>query len=211
MSRPMIALTSRIVLGLALAGFTTASAADAPPARTGLELGVAGGYTQGWGAVGAGVPDVERLGGAGFALQLDLGWRIHPRWVLGVYGEGAIHAAGNDRDDNYAWSAAAGVQAQYHLRPGARLDPWVGVGSGWRGYWGKQQRGTHVLQGLDYLRVRIGVESRVSETFAIGPVVGVALTQFLSEKPAGQDAYRDTTNRKPSTFVFAGISGRFAL
>lgn len=110
-----------------------------------------------------------------------------------------------------AISAAAGVQAQFHPRPYERWDPWVGLGFGWRGYWADVGDGTYGLQGFDLVRLRVGVAYRLSARFAVGPVIGATVTDFLSREPAGATGYQSGDDKKLSTFVFAGFNGRFSL
>ena len=40
-------------------------------------------------------------------------------------------------------------------------------------------------QGLDLARVQVGVDYRLAENFSVAPTVGVSLTEFLSQEPAG--------------------------
>ena len=194
---------------LAGAGHARAVEPVAAPSN-GFELSLGLGYGQGLGPVASRVPRLQELGGAGGTTVLNAGWRIDPRWEVGVYGEFGLFSSG-DLPGDKAYSAGAGVQGQFHLFPGDRYDPWVGVGFGWRGYWSDLNGGTYGLQGLDLARLQLGVDYRVTQAFAVGPVVGITLTDFLSAEPVGANGYDDTHDRKVNTFVFAGIGGRFNL
>jgi hypothetical protein len=176
-----------------------------------LELSAGLGYGQGLGPVGRGVPTLQQLGNAGGTLQLNAGWRIDPRWEVGVYGEYGLYSSGSRSDSNHAVSAAAGIQGQFHALPAHRTDPWVGLGFGWRGYWGDVDSGKYRLQGLDLVRLQAGVDYRLTPSLAIGPVAGATVSYFLSEKAPGASHYSDTESRKADTFVFAGVGGRFDL
>jgi hypothetical protein len=69
-------------------------------------------------------------------LQLDLGMRVSPHLFLGVYGSWT-----NSLEKENPWTCPAGfecstnqyragIQAQFHFMPGARFDPWLGLGTG---------------------------------------------------------------------------------
>ncbi len=204
---------ARRLIGLLVvlaAVFAEAQEVPPPPANS-LELSFALGYGQGFGSVASRVPSLAELGGIGVTVAVEAGWRIDPRFLVGAYGELGAFDYGTLYDSTSAKSVAAGVQAQYHLAPGRRYDPWCAVGVGWRGYWASRESGTQELQGLDLARLRFGVDFRVSPGATAGPVVGLTLTQFLSEKRPGTDVWVDTADRKISTVVFGGFGGRFDL
>ena len=207
----LITAVARCLCVVTLSLGASAWAQDLPAPSNGLELGATLGYAQGLGPVGAGVPRLQDLGGPGGAFQLDVGWRITPRWLVGAYGELGLFSEGDLPGSDHALSIAAGLQGQYHFLPEARLDPWVSLGLGWRGYWADRDGETHGLKGFDLARLRIGLDYRVSSTLAFGPVVGIALTQFLDEEPPGVDGYRDVNDKELDTFVFVGAGGRFDL
>lgn len=188
-----------------LAGLATLARPEDVPGP--LEISVGTGYTRGIGPAGGMMPELQHLAGNGGALRLEVGWRIDPRWLVGAYWEGARFAHGHEGTDGMT-GGAAGVQAQLHVLPAARLDPWVGLGAGWRGLWLDHGRGTHAMQGLDIARVQVGVDYRVSRGLSVAPTVGVALTELLSEKRPGATSYMDIEDRKVGTFVFAGVTGR---
>jgi hypothetical protein len=188
-----------------LAAFATLARADGPGP---LELAVATGYSRGLGPSAGGMPELQHLAGDGAALRLEAGWRVDPRWTVGLYYEGALLAGGHEGTDGMT-ASAAGIQGQLHLRPLAKLDPWVGLGFGWRGLWLDHGSGTHVLQGLDLARLQVGVDYRLSRRVSLAPTVGLALTELLSEKRPGATGFMDIEDREIGTFVFAGLSGRF--
>lgn len=199
-----------VCLCLASGGSALANDEVAAPTNT-FELRLDAGYGQGFGSVASGVPRLQDFGNAGGTFQLTAGWRINERWEAGVYGELGYFSSGDAAGSEHAVSAAAGVQGQFHILPANRWDPWVGLGFGWRGYWGRNNSSDYGLQGLDLVRFQTGVDYRLSPQFSIGPVAGVTLTEFLSHEPVGADGYSDTSDRKINTFVFAGVGGRFDL
>ncbi|MGC4087193.1 MAG: outer membrane beta-barrel protein [Polyangiaceae bacterium] len=152
--------------------------------------------------------DVTRNGGS---FQLGLGYRISPRFMIGVYGE----AAGYERGDLQASGsdvagAAAGVQAQWHFAPFEKVDPWLSAGFGWRGLWETQGDSVrHSLQGVDSLRLQAGVDYRLTSKISISPVLGVSVAQFLAEKQPGASDFNEIHGQRSNVFLFAGAMGRF--
>lgn len=203
-------ITFGLCLGLLAAGSARAEDGVAPPTNT-FELSLGAGYGQGLGPVAGDAPRLQDLGNAGGTLTLTLGWRFDPRWEAGLYGEYGYFGSGNARGSDHAMTGAAGLQGQFHLLPAERIDPWVSLGAGWRGYWGRAGGNDYGLQGIDIVRLQAGVDYRLTSQFAVGPVAGITLTEFLSKKPIGASDYGDTHDRKLDTFVFAGIGGRFDL
>src|SRR5262249_60667503 len=77
-----------LLLGSAALADETVSVSRATPEKTAglynaLEIAVGGGYSQGVGSVGTGVPSLTDSGGAGTSLELDVGWRIDPHFLVG--------------------------------------------------------------------------------------------------------------------------------
>lgn len=205
---PKIAIP--VLVTIAAAGATDASAQEsstpyfqqyvAPP-RNALELTIGTGYTQGFGSLyrGLGVPSVAR---EGIAVDLGLGYRIDPHWMIGITGEY------QDLDAQRAASArgvTAGVQAAYHFSPSSRVDPWAALGTGYRWLWEHNDAPstTVTTQGLQIGRLTLGVDIRMSPQFAIAPVIGADLDVFLAQNSAA------VTDARTSTFVYAGLLGRF--
>ena len=187
-----------------------ASAEKAGGLNNAFELGIGAGLSQGVGDVGRGMPSLTDTGGAGAALELDLGWRIDPHFLVGVYGNSAWFSTGDASGDAYnIWSATAGVQGNYHFLPGESLDPWVGVGSGWRGYWVNRPEGRDSRHGIDLARVQVGVDVPVAAGITISPFVGATATLFLIQQLSSETSFSDIQGRKVNVFLNAGLLGRF--
>jgi hypothetical protein len=211
------------VTGLALSVGSVALADDgvevsasAPDKTAGLynalEIGIGGGYSQGVGNVGANVPSLTDSGGPGTSLELDIGWRIDPHFLVGAYGTGAWFSTGDASGNAFNnWSATAGVQGQYHFLPGESADPWVGLGAGWRGYWVNRPEGRDSRQGLDLARLQVGVDFPVTSGVTVSPFVGATATLFLTQKLAQEASYSDIQDRKVNVFLNGGVMGRFDL
>src|SRR5258707_6512445 len=77
-------------VGTAALADETVSVSRASSEKTGglynaFEIAIAAGYTQGVGDVGAGVPSLTNSGGPGTSLELDLGWRLDPHFLVRGY------------------------------------------------------------------------------------------------------------------------------
>jgi hypothetical protein len=150
--------------------------------------------------------------GAGTSLELDLGWRIDPHFLVGVYGTGAWFSTGDAPGNAFNnWSATAGVQGNYHFLPGESLDPWIGIGAGWRGYWVNRPEGRDSRHGLDVARLQVGLDVPVAQGVTVSPFVGAAATLFLTQRLAQETSFSDIQERKVNVFLNAGVLGRFDL
>jgi hypothetical protein len=184
-----------------------------PAATNSLELAHGGGYTQGFGGVGAGRPGLTDVARPGSSGTLGVGYRVLPQLTLGLYGEFGMFLRGESVDrSTRIYSAAAGLQADWHFLPaGSKWDPWMSFGSGWRGYWLNGDRGTTALQGLQLAKFLVGVEYRISPKLAFGPAIGADLSMFFRESAAQSGSYVNVADPSVNTFVFAGFMGRFSI
>lgn len=179
-----------------------------------LELTLAMGYSRGFGDIAKPqTASLTQMGQEGGALQAGLGYRLSPRFMLGLYGEGAGYSPGAlTRRNGHVYGAAAGVQAQFHFMPYALFDPWLGVGLGWRGYWVRQDGvPTHALQGIDALRLQAGIDYRVTPAVSVSPLFSLSATKFHAERGGAGRDYVEIDHPESNIFVFAGLMGRFDI
>jgi hypothetical protein len=183
------------------------------PATHDVELTVGTGYQQGFGNIAGGRPSLLDLGQAGGAIQVGVGYRLLPQLTLGVYGTGAMFARGGQVDSSSnIYSTSAGVQADWHFLPARNeFDPWVSLGTGWRGYWIDADQGTTSIQGLEMAKLQIGVDYRITRAVSISPVIGADMSLFLSESTPSSDGFRNIASPNVNTFLSAGILGRFDI
>lgn len=168
-----------------------------------LELTVGSGYAQGFGTLQPGLA-MPRVANAGIGIDASVGYRIEPSFAVsfGVqYQE--LQAERDDAVRGFAWNLAL----QYHLAPDVRLDPWVELGAGYRMLWlvpfGPAPN--TLLHGPQLLRLRAGLDLRVSPGVALGPLVGVDATMFTFRDDT---TFTAISNPTVSMFVFAGLQGR---
>jgi hypothetical protein len=184
-----------------------------PAATRNLELTIGMGYAQGFGDVGANQLSLTDVATAGGALQAGVAYRIVPQLSLGVYGSGEAFGRGDQVDTSTnVYSATAGVEAAWHFIPAAsELDPWVSLGSGWRGHWLHANQGETSTQGWQIARLQVGLDYRIDKQVAIAPVVGVDVTTFFTQNQPGSGGYQNIESPKANAFVFAGVQGRFDI
>jgi hypothetical protein len=184
----------------------------AAPANT-LELAIGTGYAQGAGPVAGGMQHLEDLTGPGGAVEFDALYRINPTFAVGAYGTLSTYQHGDSIDGNTdVLGATAGIQGVAHLRPSQSVDPWVSLGTGWRGLWLDPDQGKRTsLQGLELARVQLGVDYRLNDEVAIAPVIGGSLNMFVSQDSPMTDGYSELQDKKVNFIAFAGLAGRFDL
>lgn len=180
--------------------------------RQAFELGVATGYTQGFGNVYPGRP-VGDVANAGVTAGIGLGYRVSPGFSIGATGQYQGYNASNVLPRGTTTrGAAAGVEGTFHLAPYDRVDPYVSVGAGYRMLWERPEGDapSTLTHGFELGKVQVGLDLRASEGVAISPVIGADVNMFMWR--AGEGAEPTALSRRGlSTFVFAGLEGRFDL
>jgi hypothetical protein len=168
-----------------------------PPA---FHLGMRTGYSLPMGAAqsadsAAGIGDValsDVVVGV-VPVILDLGYRVTPRLMLGLYGQyGDAVLKENDNgcpreaEDCSAAQYRFGIEGRYDLSPGDALRPWFGLGIGYE-YLG----GSGTYSGFDFSRsysgfelanLQVGVDFAVGKSVALGPWAQLAVGQFSNRE-----------------------------
>jgi outer membrane protein OmpA-like peptidoglycan-associated protein len=216
-----LAATAAVTLGLAYAqsahaqGGAEPVAPEQPPSAAAgrieapsnaFELTLGTGYTQGFGTLesGVGMPSVAT---PGIGFDLGLGYRPVPEFSLqltGSYFELTAERA------QAARGLTGGIAATGHLSPYSSVDPFITLGTGYRMLWETHAIGPDLLtHGFELAKAQVGLDIRVSPDVAIAPVIGADVNLFLWQS----GATADTTISDPrvSTFVFAGLQGRFDM
>lgn len=187
----------------------------AAPKRA-LELSVLPGYSQPFGDIERGFSIRDTAGGGG-SVQLGAAYRVAPRWSLGLVGAYGQYGNGDGRASfvtaGDASTAMAGVEATFHARPYDRVDPFLTVGTGWRGMWERHDGPSNdtFRHGLSLGRVGLGVDIRVSRELAIAPVVVGDANMFLWQNVEGTSGATTISNPRMNVFLTAGLQGRFDL
>lgn len=201
-------ITAILVLSIPFAASAQDSAVSIPvetrEARhtNALELTVGMGSAQSYGYVASGGRNLEDLG---VGLDASIGWRLNPHWMLGAYGTTALFPTGQS-DRAAATSVSAGLQANYFFT-GTRYTPWIGLGSGWRGYWPSRTGTQSAYMGLDIARLQVGIDVPLTPAVGISPMLGVTLSTLLSQENAA--GWSNVASPTVSTSVIAGVVVRF--
>ena len=209
-ARPVV-VAGMLAAGGAIAA-TPQSGPDEPSAvRGAFEIAVAFAYNQGVGNVGEGLPSLTGTAGAGELLELDLGWRVTPNLLVGAYSTATKYNPRDAFSGADVWSVTAGLQANWHFSPGTGLDPWLGMGTGYRVYWVAQPQGTEIRQGLDLARLQFGLDLPLTRRIAVSPFIGASLSLFLGRQGPLEDSYSDIPSPQLTVFFTAGVLARFDL
>lgn len=186
--------------------WTEANRGVIPAPRQAFELTLGSGYTQGFGDLQQDIA-VEDTAQAGVSFDLGLGYRISPRWAVGLSGGYQMFDEGDALlNDEMPRGVTGRIDATYHFSPFSRLDPWLKLGTGYRYLAERDQPGGDAhLHGIEVAHLNLGFDLRAGRQFALAPLIGGGLNVFLWE---GTDAIDDP---RPSAFVFAGLQARFDL
>lgn len=192
---------------------TTGFDHDVPSVKNAFEIGVTTGYSQGAGKLGGSAGNLEDVAGPGAAVELDLGYRIIPQLSVGAYGTFSKYQHGDSVPSSTdVIGATAGVKAAWHFRPERSIDPWVSLGTGWKGLWLDPSSGkTTSLQGLELARLQVGADYRITKDIAVAPVVGGSLSMFISQDSPMTSDLTELHDKKVNFTGFAGLSGRFDI
>jgi hypothetical protein len=179
--------------------------------RNAFEIGIATGYTQGGGKLGGTLGNLEDVAGPGGTVEVDLGYRLIPQLAVGVYATLSKNQHGDAiAGDTSLLAATAGIQGAWHFRSDAAIDPWVSLGTGWRGLWLSPERGKVTsLQGFELARLQVGADYRITKDIAISPVIGASVSMFVSQDSPMTTSYTEISDKQVNVTGFAGLSGRF--
>lgn len=189
----------------------TARAGEAPNAPGGaFELGLGAGYVQGFGDLG-GAADGPNTGGGGLGLSLTAGSRLSSALALGWRGQYFELAEDDAVTGTDLRGLATSIEAIFHLAPFLRVNPWVSAGAGYRMIWAAPggPENNLLTHGLQLARAAVGLEYRASRSFAVGPFLAYDLNVLLYENPEGPLPDRRLEDTDFTSFVEAGIQGRF--
>ena len=174
-------------------------------------------YTQPWGnltdnltaqslVIGRRIQD---FAGAGIQFGLDLGYRASPMLSLGIYGTYAGYHNSTPLDGADFRSVTAGIQGGWHFRPFRSVDPWVTLGSAWRGNWFVPEvGGITSIQGWQLARLQVGADFRLAPAVAVGPYVSGDVNLMFSERVPNTD-FRSMNGTPTYASFTAGVIGRF--
>ena len=117
-----------------------------------------------------------------------------------------------DDSSDGAATFAAGIKADWHFLPAAKLDPWVSVGTGVKVMAIENGDDERQFTGVEVARLQVGLDIRRSTRFAWGPVVGVSATQFNTQYDDKMSDHAMDIDDKEINWTFSvGVLGRFDM
>jgi hypothetical protein len=179
-----------------------------PAVDQALELTVGLMSAHGAGNIGGDLPAVRDVGGSGLAIDASIGWRATRNFSFGGY----LNAGGFGNPDSSSDGAAtfaAGIKADWHFMPAAKLDPWVSIGTGVKVMAIENGDDERAFTGLEVARLQLGLDIRRSARFAWGPVIGVSATQFNTQYDDAMDHAMDIRDKQINWTFSVGVLGRF--
>ena len=183
---------------------------DGPPAHKGFQMAFRPGIAIPMGSAAKGTSQSD-LFGPQLSMILDIGGKPIDNLFIGGYLGLGIGGAGGKSADNCDRSNATctaatirlGVQAQYHIIPEGKINPWVGYGIGIESSGLGQSTGgttvTSTVTGWEFAHLMGGVDFRLSKTIGIGPVVDFSIAQYSRTSTSGGTRSSDGADIKDKT------------
>jgi hypothetical protein len=156
-------------------------------------------------------------------IQVDAGARIGPAFVGGYFSY-AFGKLGSNIDCGSASCSVSdvrvGFEVLWHFAPGAKIDPWAGLGLGYEWLTLSASAGSSsasgTVRGFEFANVQAGVDFVAGRVFRIGPFVMATLAQYstgsFSVTGSGggtSSGEGDITNKTLHSWLSMGL--RFAL
>jgi hypothetical protein len=161
----------------------------APKAHTGFQVAVRTGVTVPFGSVQKDVKMSDELG-VQLPLFADVGVKIIPQLFIGGYvgiSVGAVGDTVSSACDRLTVSCSSiggriGLQAQYHVLPDGKVNPWIGYGIGYEIAGASGSRADNkfsaALGGVEFAHFMAGADFRISKVVGLGPFADFALGQY---------------------------------
>ncbi len=196
---------------------TESSEAD----RVGLSLALRTGYMLPAGsASGVAGDDMSRTFGGQVPVAADLGYKPIPAVFVGAYGAFAFGGAGGQLDttctrngvDCSTHSLHLGVEVLGHLRPLAKVDPWLGYGIGFETMHVDETVPTasqsYTFSGIELAHVMAGVDFHVAPMVAVGPVLDVSIAKYSHASASGPIANGDVDIQNTALHEWLSLGAR---
>ena len=174
---------------VSLLGSTVAFAKAPPKAKTGFQLALRPGIAVPLGDVSEGA-EMSDLLGVQFPFTVDIGAKVIPNLFVGAYLGSSVGLPSGDLadvcdfagKDCLAYGLRLGIQAQYHILPKQRANPWVGYGIGYE--WlaitdASDEAGEAIgFGGLEFAHFLAGLDFRLTPIFGVGPFADFSLGSY---------------------------------
>jgi outer membrane biosynthesis protein TonB len=152
-------------------------------------------------------------------IWLDLGYRITPSLLVGLYGQ--IAPSTMKCPDQFFCSGATvmrfGAQVQYGFSPEASFAPWAGLGIGYEIASGSLKtggiEGSFTVKGVEFLNLQAGADFMVSKAVGVGPFLSFSLGRYSSGdfEIAGTTDTGGIAKKEFHEWLVLGVRGAFSL
>ena len=162
-----------------------------PAARVGFQLGLRTGLAVPLGkADGAPNGEMANLFSAQVPLLVEIGGKVIPQLFVGGYLGLAFGGTAGDLQRTcvsshatcFAAGARLGAEAQFHILPAARANPWIGYGIGYEsvavGFSEGSRTGSVSYNGFEFAHFMGGVDFRFSRVFGLGTFASFSIGQY---------------------------------
>jgi hypothetical protein len=205
-----------------------AKKADAPRKIVGT-LGVALGYgltmgnfSQGQAAIEGTNSDMSAVQTGAAELRIDATFRLSPNFGVGFYGGFGIGTQGSQiktacaNADCTLYNLRGGLQADFHIDPGSKVDPWVGVLGGleyWTLSFSPKSGGTSASGSISALSPEVGVHAgldlALSRKLGLGPTASFMWGKYgdVSTSVSGGSSKTWSNDGGTHTLLFLGLRG----
>ena len=214
--------------------------ADGGP--TGIELGVRAGYALPLGNAAGSSSSMVTSGGTTIVttstgaslsdivsgqipLWVDAGYRITPNFYVGGFVQYGFAFIPNNASTGCGQSGVScsghdvmfGVDAHYHIMPGAPFDPWVGVGFGYEiltiSLSEASQSGDVSVSGWQFVNFQVGGDYHVTPSFGVGPFAARSLGPYssVSESAGSNSTSNDVANKVMHEWLTLGLRGVYDI
>jgi opacity protein-like surface antigen len=187
-------------------------------AEPGLEVGIRTGFGLPMGKLDAKSASISDSVTGEVPLWIDVGYRIAPGIVVGVYGQAGV---GLIKDCGYSDCGITdwrfGVNGRYHVQPGGKIDPWLGIGAGFeRIHVALTENNTKVsgdADGWELANFSAGLDIQAGDRVFLGPFVSFSLDETTSEGASflGQTVSSTDFDKAIHQWLLVGVRGRFDL
>ena len=160
-----------------------------PPAQDTLAghvtLGVSGLWTIPFGELQDGTSQTQLIG-PGPGVGFDLGVGISRTVALGAWGQLIRFDGGDDCSGCSASSLGLGAFVRYHLVQGARFDPWMTAGIGYRQTSIQDFPGGDLdFSGVEWLRLQVGGDWYPLKFLGVGPLLELDMGIYSDRSGSG--------------------------
>jgi outer membrane protein W len=152
-------------------------------------------------------------------IWLDVGYFVTPKIMVGLYAQFGF-AFVSDCPSSFSCSSndiRFGIQGQYHLSRGEKLNPWAGVGIGYEIFNLSAEAGSversFSYKGFEFINLQGGADYQLTDKIGVGPFLSFSVGQYssVSGETLVGDFDTDVENKGLHSWLVIGARGVFGL